>query len=440
VAKDTSRKYEALSLLPPDEAPSEYLSDHPPDSNNTLIGEASNESRGRLSTDIHKRKRTASPTRVGEAEPEMQSQIATDSSGHPTEVPTNKLRLLGSRAPTPYRLCEPYVDRPSRLSIDDTERAELRKAGKKFLKKLQHRRFIVDYSKSEFEVYKDFLEFCVRHSHSLDMICLPWAPDPKEGNLPTWIPRLCNGAFERGPDGRNHRVSADSLVGRPGTAFKPYSAAKGYPAFWKPKQGDERCLITKGFELDTIKETINCAVNESIPPEWPEAGFWCDLQREPPPDPFWQTLVANRTSQGQPPPCLWRNACKAAFSNKSSRQYLDLGSIARSKCSLIMKEFVERVICVTFKRKLVVFKRLLPSDSIGLGPQDVAVGDRVCILYGCSVPVLLRRCEGDPNVSNAKLRHTFVGECYVHGMMDGEALVQNSGFNFKDKEEDFELI
>ena len=47
--------------------------------------------------------------------------------------------------------------------------------------------------------------------------------------------------------------------------------------------------------------------------------------------------------------------------------------------------------------------------------QDVQVGDIVAILYGCSVPVTLHRDETGSTL-------TLMGECYVDGMMDGEAM------------------
>ena len=40
----------------------------------------------------------------------------------------------------------------------------------------------------------------------------------------------------------------------------------------------------------------------------------------------------------------------------------------------------------------------------------------LCVFYGCSVPVLIRKA--------AEHRH-FVGETYVHGLMDGEAIQQS---------------
>lgn len=49
----------------------------------------------------------------------------------------------------------------------------------------------------------------------------------------------------------------------------------------------------------------------------------------------------------------------------------------------------------------------------GLASADVEEGDIICILFGGKVPYALRRKDG---------YYRFLGECYVHGIMDGEAM------------------
>ena len=62
------------------------------------------------------------------------------------------------------------------------------------------------------------------------------------------------------------------------------------------------------------------------------------------------------------------------------------------------------------------------SNCFGLAPHDSRAGDIVCVLFGCSVPVVLRKHE-DSGVDHYK----FIGECYIHGIMDGEAVEGFSG-------------
>jgi hypothetical protein len=69
--------------------------------------------------------------------------------------------------------------------------------------------------------------------------------------------------------------------------------------------------------------------------------------------------------------------------------------------------------------------------------MDAKVDDVICILDGCSVPVVLRPCSRDMGTRTDERGsfYQFVGECYVHGMMDGEAKEPGSGY----VEEEFEL-
>ena len=60
---------------------------------------------------------------------------------------------------------------------------------------------------------------------------------------------------------------------------------------------------------------------------------------------------------------------------------------------------------------------LTKKGYLGLGPKKARKGDLVCILYGCSVPVIIRE-HGQG--------HEFVGESYIYGLMDGAAVNQQS--------------
>jgi hypothetical protein len=55
------------------------------------------------------------------------------------------------------------------------------------------------------------------------------------------------------------------------------------------------------------------------------------------------------------------------------------------------------------------------KGRMGMWPPGTVVGDSVAILFGCVTPFVLRE-NGD------SAQHVLVGECYVRGMMDGEAL------------------
>jgi hypothetical protein len=62
-------------------------------------------------------------------------------------------------------------------------------------------------------------------------------------------------------------------------------------------------------------------------------------------------------------------------------------------------------------------RRFFISDSelIGMGPDRTKVGDIICILLGCSTPVILRPQDG---------HYIFLGEAYVHCYMYAKGMDQ----------------
>lgn len=57
---------------------------------------------------------------------------------------------------------------------------------------------------------------------------------------------------------------------------------------------------------------------------------------------------------------------------------------------------------------------LSSEGTVGLAPWDAVEGDVICVLLGCRFPVVLRAVEG---------HYVVVGEAYVDGFMNGEAMV-----------------
>ncbi|OJI85742.1 hypothetical protein ASPTUDRAFT_118842 [Aspergillus tubingensis CBS 134.48] len=79
------------------------------------------------------------------------------------------------------------------------------------------------------------------------------------------------------------------------------------------------------------------------------------------------------------------------------------------------RSYVFAITCASTIKQAISYRRLMISSKryIGLVPAKAQEGDLICVLFGCSVPVILRK-QGD--------NYTFIGESYVHGIMDGEAI------------------
>ena len=63
---------------------------------------------------------------------------------------------------------------------------------------------------------------------------------------------------------------------------------------------------------------------------------------------------------------------------------------------------------------------------IGIGPLNISQGDKVSILNGSPAPFVLRRKPPDPSAATQGPKCSLIGACYVHGIMDGEAVQSGS--------------
>lgn len=338
---------------------------------------------------------------------------------------------------------------------------------KAFLENLHSRvsakTFHVDYKNKKFyEVCKEFLKFIIRSSESLDMLFRPWAPVKEDlpknaADLPSWICRLDKSPFRPRPDGNFGRVNADLLVGFPDSGSPTYSAS----ALTKPLDAefDNRSLFVDGMVLDEIDDLRVPAVEGSIPNEWLELSGWHEPKKEPP-ESFWRTIVGDRDHQGHNPPWYYRRACQYVFAQRVSGGALNIDRLMMSESSKIVIDYLKRVQAVVFNRRLIKTK---VGQRLGLVPDTAKEGDKVCILRGCSVPVILREIDNDgapvlngvvPRVAapfssshframngadrepvsqfqenlkipklkvDKQMKCRVVGECYIHGVMDGEA-------------------
>lgn len=292
---------------------------------------------------------------------------------------------------------------------------------------LPNKQYIIEYQKPFVDVAGNFISFCIKQStftdktRALDILCRPWAPEQVSRNrslakeskgtkseplhsqqefpLPSWMTRVSGAShsFWTHPGTstmKMGRKNADSLVGLPGSTQRGYSAAGTKVVDMKTLRFRKRpglghySLFVKGFELDTITEVYSPAQGGAIPSQWVQAVDWHNAPTTAPPDAFWRTLVANRGPDGGNSPVYYSRACQETFQKgglmSGSINILDL--IKNEQCSVVA-QFCRRVQEVIWNKALVKTGR----GTFGLVGSNVQVGDNICILYGCSVPVVLRR-------------------------------------------------
>ena len=293
----------------------------------------------------------------------------------------------------------------------------------------------VDYDRPVIDVFKDFVAFSIRKCdryHALDILCRPWAPPIKVRrpqaaatatttnasqpfddrqvteaedvddfqNMPSW---MCSRegaalAMREHPDkqagARMERQNGDPLVGLPSPSQRNYSAAGDrridLAKLKFQKRSSHYSMFVEGFELDEIHELGDPALLGNIPKAWLTMGGWRPRGSIYPPDDFWRTLVADRGPSGRNPPSFYPRACRESF--RKSGIALDTTQFIEESRSSVVAEFFRRVQRVIWNRRLIRTK----ENHLGLAHGDAIVGDKICILYGCSVPVILRKLPLDP--------------------------------------------
>jgi Heterokaryon incompatibility protein (HET) len=197
-------------------------------------------------------------------------------------------------------------------------------------------------------------------------------------------------------------------------------------------------LSVQGFVVGHVQHVSDVMRGGIVPGGWVERLGWGDDGdgADDPnrvPESLWRTLVADRTPRGGHPPPWYKRACLHALhdpSNTDGEGNLHAGTPGHREISEHSAMYLRRVESVVWNRRLFLADMNdadagapngnggsagLKGPLFGIGPSETDHGHRVCILLGCSVPVVL--CEGK---RRGLLR--IVGEAYVHGIMDGEAM------------------
>ncbi|KAF3189878.1 hypothetical protein TWF788_009865 [Orbilia oligospora] len=232
-------------------------------------------------------------------------------------------------------------------------------------------------------------------------------------------------------------------------------------------------LAVKGFILAKVgkvspKNTGGLILQESL-----QMGGWQGIENMSDtnvPEKIWRTLVANKDKEGRIPRTWYQRACLRCLeiADNFNGGDLNVGQILQG-CSGMMRTYLTRVQSVIWNRSFFTavlrrregyslsrvptteningvqeqpvgpdqsskenqhfilediygdnekggYDQAVPAELFGLCPSATRAGDLVCIIYGCSVPVILREETAD------EPRYIVIGESYVHGKMDGEAI------------------
>ena len=264
-----------------------------------------------------------------------------------------------------------------------------------------------NYKRSVVEVYKDVVRFVLAKApgnRGLDFLgyVIRSAKDSSlirayDEKMPTCIPdwRTCIFPFAKVLDG--------TVLG----AQKLYNASGDVPleAYISDHQ-----LIVKGLQVDSVSAVMNIShANSNDAQETGIEESWV------PGDEDMSYPTGEKVNE------VFNHVLVADVENRQLKAYrrgyaVDQSLLHCNHAELNDDELRRKMLTLTNLRGATCFRRLFWSTRgyMCLGPAGVAMGDKICVLFGGQVSYVLRERSND--------QHEFVGECYAHGLMDGGAL------------------
>lgn len=288
----------------------------------------------------------------------------------------------------------------------------------------------IDYSQSKQQVYVNTARYIIERGRyyeagPLNIICSSF-PHISDGSLPSWVPdwsTTARGIF-------NDITTMSSFFRANGASLPIFNF-----------EIDREILAVKGFEVATVAHLADLLAPLSGPPLSSTLGsksmfemhdiiaaFYsarelamsreermphCDKSLHVRAEEFTRTLILNNGAviTGGPlrvPEEIVREFCQEIMDcTDVIDRWGDVMKGHRGNSNSVLLDVVMR----NLKR----YRFCVSSGgSFLMAPFQTRRGDIVCVLLGCDMPVVLRKSTGN--------HCTFIGECYSHGIMYGEAM------------------
>jgi hypothetical protein len=335
-----------------------------------------------------------------------------------------------------------------------------------------------DYTVSTVECYTRAAFNIINGSHSLEIFSALRRPSCIEATLtglPSWVPDWSYDFSsipdeEKGPSGINNPVIRENvrtpILLETRDAFPEFKASKSNMAFTARLLNDGKTLVLKGFIVDELRSVGDKLEYPYSGPELPSNNVVTDLIRE-----FernskiwgaiggamdtingWQDL-AFKTGNLQTAPgetqmdafitTLLSNRIRLSANRREVLDYLQKSikiGFKMTKTGIAMNQLHISHMVPNLYRKLLGYRKLSSMDwsdllSVGksftdvqwafdhrmaitasgylsLVPWPTQAGDRIVLLQSGRTPYVLRKAGEKWNI---------IGDCYVHGIMSGEA-------------------
>ncbi|PVH72336.1 hypothetical protein DL98DRAFT_660133 [Cadophora sp. DSE1049] len=270
----------------------------------------------------------------------------------------------------------------------------------------------------------DTLYYCTKSAHASTVACPSWTPDwsqPCYHSSYLKLGYICSAAAS---STSQFRVEGAVLVvkGRIVDTIRAVELLRTIPAGIDPepeKPADSQVAeagtegtkstrdstIASGEAKPDIEMNNDVVNNRTWFPSVMEIAFPDGMINSESYETLWRTCCCNKTTGGEVPGTEFAES---------------FGDWTKAMMGLKLRDFKE------FQRKGRRFmesfslycnnRRLFRCEGgrLGWGPDQMREGDVICVMHGASVPFVLRSVGRD--------RFEIVGDAYVHGIMDGEAM------------------
>ena len=340
-----------------------------------------------------------------------------------------------------------------------------------------------NYSHSVQDIYKDLAVKHICTTKSLDIICA-CRGERNLANLPSWVPDWSSDQVIPGICINEKYCSGDASTNWPPSQIEKYKASNmSYANVSFSPSADE--LTTKAFsfgKIAVLSPIDDGLLHENVktfgrsgPSGKSDSGSetfdqWLNLILDDENylklerkygdhvlDAFSRCLVANRNNKLMKPPAQEDEQYSDQDMDDDDLESIDssdeemdddemyngLASEGGSDddlsqvfspmriLSMSVREF-ESCILISWGKRLA----LLDTGFLGIVPGHCEIGDFAYVLPGCTLPVVLRnKGKTEPWPSLDQRKHSLIGECYFHGVCEGELMEVRGWDNDKSMEE-----
>jgi hypothetical protein len=318
----------------------------------------------------------------------------------------------------------------------------------------EEKKFEIDYGKSVRDLYTEVAREILCHPDNRIDLTGPAIlseaknyEDTANTNWPSWVPQWQDYVVSENQTdmsfSRNRALYTISQQAKKFHAGGPHNLYTGA----RTVDTDKYAILVEGFVFDTIKSNTNFL---ETPPESREY-LWSLIEDihsvgaephgtypggESVDEALALTLTLadpldtfSRSSKAETYHAIdWQHFCLAIMEQTKS-------NLTKSGCAKEVEAFFEKWEGEHDELKRLVgehqksphFSRHMQGNALGrrlfgtakgylgIGENPLQTGDIVCVLFGAGVPMILRLIGGSYRV---------VGECYLHGIMEGEALAE----------------